>query len=708
MKAFRVVSLACSIQALLSFHCFSQPEIATTHINSGTPVNDALATTQSLKAPFAVASDGVGGLYVSDINRIYHMAADGQLRLVAGSGTTGYSGDGGYATFAQLNSPRGVAVDSAGTLYIADSLNNRIRKVTLAGVITTVAGNGKRGFDVDRISIGDGGNATFAQLNSPRGVSVDSAGNLYIADYGNGRIRKITPDGVITTIAGNGSPGSNGDGGQAIYAQIGLPNSVAVDSSGNLFMSDNMNYCIRKVTLDGVISTVAGNGKHGYSGDGGEATSAQLDRPEGVAVDFSGNVYIADLWNCRIRKVTPDGIITTIAGNGTRGSIGDGGLAALAQLDRPMGVAVDSARDIYIADTFNHCIRKVTLDGVIATVAGNATRGPMGDGGQAISAQLWNPQGVIVDSTGNLYIADTDNRRVRKVTPNGVITTVAGNGSYGSSGDGGQATSAQLTPNAIAIDSAGNLYIADTWNHRIRKVTPAGVITTVAGNGIIGNRRNDDNTNYEQLNLPSGVAVDSTGNLYIADTNDCRIRKVTPDGVVTIISDNAPSGLLEIGPLGQSSASRLAVDTADNLYIADNDKNRIRKMTPAGMIDTLPGKMKENCMIESRYGSCEKVDLFQLISPLGGLAVDTAGNLYIANNWNNRIFKFAPTGVITTVAGTGEKGFNGDGGNATSALLDNPMGVTVDSAGNLYIADTGNGRIRKVTTAGVITTVAGN
>jgi hypothetical protein len=276
---------------------------------------------------------------------------------------------------------------------------------------------------------------------------------------------------MISTVAGNGIGGDSGDGGAATAAQLWDPRGVAVDAAGKLYIADSGRHRIRKVTPDGIITTVAGNGIEGYSGDGGAATAASLRWPYGVAVDATGNLYIADADNHRIRKVTQDGIITTVAGNGIGGYSGDGGAATAASLYYPRDVAVDAAGNLYIADSDNHRIRKVTSAGIITTVAGKGTGGYSGDGGAATSASLLWPHGVAVDATGNLYIADKNNNRIRKVTPSGIISTVAGNGAYGYSGDGGPATAASLQwPHGVAVDAAGNLYIADTSNHRIRKV----------------------------------------------------------------------------------------------------------------------------------------------------------------------------------------------------------------------------------------------
>ena len=337
--------------------------------------------------------------------------------------------------------------------------------VSGSDTITTVAGVGTAG------SAGDGGQATSAQLSTPDGVAVDGQGNVYIADVGNSRVRKVTPGGIISTVAGTGTAGFSGDGGQATSAQLKIPIAVAVDGQGNVYIADIGNQRIRKVTTDGIISTLAGTGTAGFSGDGGQATSAQLNGPEGVAVDAQGNVYISDASNFRVRKVTAGGIISTFAGTGTAGFSGDGGQATSAQISAPLFLAVDSAGNVYIPDLVNQRVRKVTAGGVISTVAGTGTAGFSGDGGQAISAQLHSPVGVGVDPAGNLYIADIGNERVRKVTAGGVISTVAGTGTAGFSGDGGQAISAQInSPVGVAVDGQGSVYFADAGNLRVRKI----------------------------------------------------------------------------------------------------------------------------------------------------------------------------------------------------------------------------------------------
>jgi sugar lactone lactonase YvrE len=299
-----------------------------------------------------------------------------------------------------------------------------------------------------------------------------------VADVGKSRVRKIS-NVIISTVAGNGNAGFSGDGGSAVNAQLYFPNGVAVDAQGNLFVADTNNNRVRKVSTNGVITTVAGNGAAGFSGDGGSAASAEISQPRYLAVDGSGNVFIADTGNNRVRKVSASGVISSLAGTGVAGFSGEGGPAANAQLQNPQGVAVDHSGNLFIVDANDYRVREVSAAGVI-TVVGTGGNGFLGDGGQATSAQISGSAGVAVDAAGDLFIADYYNSRVREVSANGIIKTVAGTGA-GYSGDNGPATSAQTAPGGVASDASGNLYIAD--NSGLRKISANGIITTVAGTG---------------------------------------------------------------------------------------------------------------------------------------------------------------------------------------------------------------------------------
>jgi len=347
--------------------------------------------------------------------------------------------------------------------------------------ITTVAGNGNAG------DSGDGGPATSAELNGPRGVTEDRFGNLYIAEYYGQRVRKVTPGGTITTLAGNGTAGYSGDGGPAASAELNGPYRVTVDLAGNVYIPDSSNCRIRKVSPDGTITTIVGNGAQGNSGDGGPATSASLTYPEAVAFDSAGNYYVADEGANVVRKVDPSGTIATAAGTGVPGYTGDGGPAASATLDGPVGVQVDSTNALYISDQGNNVIRKVT-NGTIVTIAGTGTFGFAGDGGPATGAEFYYPASIGLDAAGNLYIPDVDNNRIRMLLTDGTIWTVAGDGSETYGGDGGPAVDAAINvPRSVSVAPNGNVYIGDFGNNRVRMLTqelPANS-PTIANGGVV-------------------------------------------------------------------------------------------------------------------------------------------------------------------------------------------------------------------------------
>jgi sugar lactone lactonase YvrE len=572
------------------------------------------ATSGQLNYPKTLAIDGAGNLFIADRNndRIREVTPDGVIRTVAGNGFQGFGGDGGPAISAQLSGPVGVAVDTFGDLFIADTRNNRVREVTPDGVIRTVAGNGTRGLE------GDGGPATSAQLFYPTGLAVDASGNLFIVD--SNRVRRVTPDGVIRTVAGGLQDGFGGDGGPALSAHLSAPAGVALDAFGNLFIADSYNFRVRKITPDGVIRTVAGNGLVGFSGDGGPATSAQVF-PMSVAVDGAGNLFIADLYN--VRKVTPDGLIRTIAGNGTNSFSGDGGTATSAQLDSPWRVAVDGSDNLFIADYGNRRVRKVTPDAVITTVAGNGMYGNAEDGVQATSSPL-QPWSIAADRSGNIFIADTGVFIVRKVTPDGVIRTVAG---------GLRVREDDQT--FVAVDESGTLFIANSEDHRVYGVTPDGAIRTVAGTGASGFSGDGGPATSAQLAYPRGVAVDGAGNIFILDAVYNRVRKVTQDGVIRTVAGGGTESLGDGGPATsvQLSAGGIAADRTGNLFISDLRNHRVRKVTPDGLISTVAGNGQPGF-----GGDGGPATAAQLGNP-AGLAVDGAGNLFISDFDSNTIRK---------------------------------------------------------------------
>jgi trimeric autotransporter adhesin len=684
MKLSGFLALCLCVFSAVTLTGLAQSPMITTYAGPSFPVNGSQAVTQTIGVPQAVSADGAGGFYIgSNQNRIYHVASDGTLTIVAGNGTLGFSGDNGPALSAQFNYIQGVAADSAGNVFVTDSKNNRVRKVTPGGVVTTVAGTGGWG------SRGDGGPAVSAQLNDARGLAVDQSGNLFIADAGNNEIRMVTPAGIITTVAGNGTGGFSGDNGPATSAQLNQPVAVAVDAAGDLFIADQHNNRIRMVTSTGIITTLTGS-TAGYSGDGGPAGSAQISNPAGIDVDRAGNVFIADAGNNRIRMVTPAGVISTVGGTGTVGFSGDGGPAPAAQFVVPVDVSVDGNGNLFIADQGNYRIREVNAAGVINSVAGTTDNGR-----PASFAQLYFPNTVVADGDGNVFIADTDAHRIRKITPAGIMTIVAGNGSAGFSGDGGPAISAQLYyPAAIAVDAAGSLFIADTRNERVRKVTPDGIITTVAGN-LTGRAAGDGGPALQaQLIEPAGVAVDAAGNLFIAEAAGNRVREVNTAGVISTIAGNGTYGFSGDGGPALSAQLALptgiAVDGAGDVFIADSMNNRIRIVTPDGIINTAAGNGTAGSGGDGGNAVAAQITYPQ------GVAVDGARNLYIADAGNNRIRMVTPAGVISTVAGTGTYGFSGDGGAASAAQIAGPFSVAVGGINTLFIADTFSSRIRKM------------
>jgi uncharacterized protein (TIGR03437 family) len=687
---------------------FAQEYSITTVAGGAPPATPAAAASSAIGAVGRVTLDTAGNVYFSAGNAVFKISTGGTLTLVAGNSRPGFSGDGGPATSAQLNSPQGLAVDSSGNVYIADQINNRVRMVTPQGVIGTFAGNGELG---QARFLGDAGLATAANLNQPAGVAVDRAGNVYIADTGDHSIRKVGTNGIISTIAGNGWP-SQGDLGDTLLASLSSltrPDDVFVDGSGNVFIADTGNGVVREILAStGIINLVAGSctissssvstntGETcsiGYSGDGALANLAGLIEPTAVVVDSAGNVYIAEPADGRIREVsTIKGAIdiNTIVGVGTLGFSGDGATAVAAQLGRPAGLAVDGSGNIYIADSINNRIRVAQAGGSIKTFAGNGVYSYSGDSGAATSAQLNSPQAVAVDSSGNYYVADAGNNVVRKVSATGVITTVAGNGTAGSGGDGGAATGAQLSgPQGVALDAAGNLYISDTGNSRVREVS-GGTIATVAGGSTAGYAGDGNAATSAQLSSPVGLAFDAKGNLYIADTDNSVVRKVS-GGIISTVAGNGRQGYAGDGGAARSAQlsypQGVAVDAAGNLYITDTLNYVIRRVTPAGNISTVAGTG-----VGGYSGDGGAASKAQLSYPTG-IAVDSGGDVFFADA-GAAVRKILSNGTIVTIAGNGAIGYSGDGGLATKASLHRPAGIAVDARGDVYVADSANNAVR--------------
>lgn len=501
-------------------------------------------------------------------------------------GYGGFTGDGGPADTAMISNPEMLLLDTAGHLYFGENGNHRVRVIDLGtGIINTFAGNGTAG------SAGDSGLATAAQLNDPSGLARDANNNIYIADNATRKIRKVdATTGIIITVAGSGlmtAPGS-GDGGPALAAQLNSPIGVTTGLTGNLYISDNGSNRVRVVnTTTGIITNAMGTGTTTYGGDGDPANNSVLNvgSPSDVNIDAAGNVYISDAY--RLRKVNAvTNIISTIAGNGTQGNSGDGGPATAAQFGNIVGTTVDAQGNIYIADANNSRIRKIDTGGIVTAFAGTGVSGYSGDGGPALNAKLGNLSGLAMSADKSiLYL--TDGPTVRQVVlSTGIISTIAGiSGLYGSTGDGGPSTAAKLyTPTNLATDTAGNIYIADMNASKIRKITIAtGIITTFAGS-IFGFQGDGGPASAAQFHNPTDIAFDINGNMYIADEWNKRIRKIDAvTGIVSTISGTGNTAYpVDGGPAISASywnPSSIAVDAAGHLYIGDDGVRRVRTFT---------------------------------------------------------------------------------------------------------------------------------
>ena len=666
--------------------------------------NDSLSTNAEVILPMKAVFDNAGNTYIVDggNNMIRKVDASGVITTFAGTGDYGSTGDGGPATAATFGDIYSLAIDKFGNLLVVDAGYSTLREVNTSGIISTVAGTGSAGYS------GDGLAATLAQLNQPSDVATDTAGNIYIDDRFNYRVRKINTSGIITTVAGDGGIASPVFGGPATATSLGYPFRIAVDKNGNLFVASYANWHIMKIDVAGILTNIAGTGSYGYSGDGGPATAATFSAPCGLALDSTDNVYFSDINAGRIRRVDAvTGIITTAVGTGLSGYTGDGGPATAAEISDPEGLAFDADNNLYIADLANNRVRMVNPSGIISTFAGQ--NGLFGEGYPAVNAELTFPLNLTTDAAGNVYLADIYNHRVRMINAStGKITTVAGAGISGYedafSGDGGAATLAHIYyPSAVAVDAAGNLYICDQDNQRIRKVSSSGIISTIAGNGTVGYAGNGTSALTAEFHYPTGIAVDAAGNVYVCDNNNHRVRKINTSGTITTLAGNGVAGYNGDGiPATMAQLNYpadVAVDAMGNVYLSDQGNNRIRVIDTTGVINTIAGDGTPG-----NSGDGGPAIAAQLWIPQG-IKIDNAGNIFIADNGNNTIRMVSAAGIITTLAGSGSRGFSGDGGPAISATLNNPSGVAVDLMGNVYIADGGNNRVRKVNISSLSVTV---
>jgi len=540
------------------------------------------------------------------------------------------------------------------------------------------------------------GTGDAAQFSSPSGIAMDGSGNVFVADLANHTIRKITPGGVVTTFAGlAGSAGfQDGTGSTARFVR---PGAIALDGSGNVYVTTHS--MIRKITPAGVVTTLAGAGMNGASD--GTGADARFYFPAGLAADGPGNVYVADTANHTIRKITAAGVVTTFAGLAGETGSADG-TGSAARFLHPTGVAVDTSGNVYVTDSGNYTVRKITPAGLVTTLAGSPGSDGASDGTGA-NARFKFANGVAVDSSGNVYVAETGNSTIRMITPAGVVTTLAGSANAEGSLDGTGNAARFHYPNSLTVDVLGNIYVADTSNHSVRKVTPAGVVTTLAGRvGSMGSA--DGPGSNARFRQPTGVAVDAAGNTYVTDYENSTIRKITAAGVVTTFAGSVGS-LDYVDGTGSSARFYLpvgiAVDNSGNLFVTEAGNSVIRKITAAGVVTTFAGS-------PGNYGSADGTGAAAQFSFLCmGVAADGSGNVYVADTYNHTIRKITSAGVVTTFAGAA--GISGTvDGPAATARFAYPAGVAVDSAGNVYVTDGNNYTIRKITAAGIVSTLAGS
>jgi len=650
--------------------------------------------------PLGAATDASGNVYLSDLSyRILKITPDGLVFTLAGNpGVQGSAdGTGPDATFTY---PRCLAVDGGGNVYVAD--DEIIRKITPIGVVTSIAG-------AQGIQGSTDGTGAAARFNIPSAIAVDQSGNVYVADSSNDTIRKVTQGGVVATLAGTAGVRGSADGTGA-SAQFFYPAGITVDQNGVLYVADVMNATIRKITPAGLVTTLAGSAGIGGTVDGTGA-AAQLSPLGPLTIDSSGNLYFADFGvngaNV-IRKVTPSGKVTTLFGGTLHSSVGSGAAGTFVETGN---LAVDQENDLYVVDSGNNLLWKISPAGSVSGFVGDRDGFGNTDGTGAV-ARFSSPSGAALDQYGNLFVADSRNNVIRKITPGGVTTTFAGmDSNQGGSSDGPGASAQFNFPTGVAVDKSGNVYVADTGNSTIRKITSSGIVSTFAGSaGAIGSA--DGASAAALFNSPEGVAVDQNGYVYIADSENFTIRKITPEGAVTTLAGTAG----QLGSAdGTGSAAQfvlpdsLAVDAEGNIYVADwatsagrnvyaNDT--IRRITPEGIVTTLAGAPSATTSIvgipsspNPGQSSSDGVGSAARFGGPRGIAVDIESNVYVADAGSDTIRKVTKEGVVTTLAGSA--GLAGcQDGIGPMVRFNSPVGIAVDGSGNVYVVDSGNNTIR--------------
>jgi uncharacterized protein (TIGR03437 family) len=626
------------------------------------------------------------------------------LETLAGGNTLSFPANTVSAISATLVSPFGLASDPAGNLYVSDTYLSQVFKITIDGKIAVFAGNGTSGYS------GDGGPAAQAELTNPVALALDANGNLYIGDSYWAVIRMVDLRGIIHTFAGNPGAVQPGDGGPALQARFLSPDGLAVNSAGDVYIADSdpRSDTIREVDTSGIVTKIAG--EYGFYGDPGNglSTVSSLFAPGGLAVDSRGNLYFADTEACGIWQISPSFNMTQFAGDGNCAFDGDGAATGHA-LDNPAYLTFGSGGNLYVTDVGTQRIRVIGQN-QMSTVAGTGAPGYNGDGIPAAKAQLEFPEGIGADSTGNVYFAESYGHRVREIDTQGVIHTVAGVGANLPLGDGGAATSAVLLQaQGIVSDRKGGFYVLDSKTSTVRSISPNGAITTVAGTGLAGYNGDGIPATQAQLYSPFALALDAQGNLYISDSGNNRVRMINAQGIIQTVAGTGAFGFNGDGiPANQAELARpegITIDPYGDLLICDIDNHRLR-IVAGGMIGTIAGNKGQTDQVPPTDSGDGMSALTASFVFLYGVAVDPAGNVYTADEGTNRIRKIGTDGIIRPFAGeSGNVGTTGDGGPATNATLNYPYQIATDGNGNVFISC--DDRIREVTTDGIIHTLIG-
>lgn len=688
---FSPALLLCALAA------FAAPAFSQTYsfsILAGAPpptgTRDGIGADARFNTPIGIAVDSGGNLYVADRGNsvIRKVSPGGATTTVAGLAGVAGTAD-GIGAAARFDQPTGLALDPAGNVYVTDRAQHTIRKITPAGVVSTLAGLAGTAGSTD-------GAAAAARFRTPFGIAVDAEGNVYVSEAGNRVIRKITSAGVVTTLAGLAGVSGNTDGAGA-NARFNSPGGVALDAAGNLYVVDANSHVVRKITPAGVVSTLAGfAGSPGIAN--GTGTVARFNNPLGIAAEPNGTLYVADTVNETIRRIATDGTVTTFAGSAVAGNTN--GTGGGARFFRPQGVAVDAGGNVYVTDTANHSIRKLTPGAVSSTLAGGGGNFGSTDGDGA-NAMFNRPRGLGIDSEGNLYVAESFNSTVRKITPAGAVSTFAGTAGAPGYVDAAGSAARFGYPYGIAVDSTDSVYVADAVNNTIRKISSGGLVRTLAGTPSTTPGISDGPFNVGRMNFPQGVAVDRDGNTYIADSSNHTIRKANPAGDLTTLAglagvsgsaDGAGAAARFSGPAG------LAVDAAGNVFVADFGNSTIRKITPGGVVSTLAGLAGSNGSVDGS-GSVARFDNPE------GIVIDAGGNLFVSDTNNHTIRRITPDGTVTTLGGmAGVSGVAGGSGDSARFFI--PSGIALDRTGALYVVSAFGNVVMKgeLSTLPVITT----